>query len=213
MAGARVRGVLRGAWHYAPGCAGAAYHANWVPFLAELVISQNVSALQSTIRSRGPRPPRIMLPDKALVVSVPQTLPCFSTLRRARLTPPFTMNSSDPRLALRPQLDLAPASSPNERFQNDTLRPVLKLQHDHLVAIFRLFLTKRKVRLEQLPAARRFAKVKELVSRDNRLRGLLFGVALGQFTTSEMGYYLEHDGEVNRRLTNLLTERLTDAVG
>ena len=116
------------------------------------------------------------------------------------------------RLSLRPILDLAPAAAPEEAFQNETLRPILKLQHDNLVAVFNLFLAKRKVNPAQLPAAARFAKVKELVTRDNRLRGLLFGMAIGHFTEPEMRYYLENDGAVNRRLTNLLTERLTGAL-
>ncbi|MEM9930137.1 MAG: hypothetical protein AAF840_09985 [Bacteroidota bacterium] len=113
------------------------------------------------------------------------------------------------RIALRPQLHLAPASSPAEKFQNETLRPIMKLQHDLLENVFRAFLVKRKVKLEQLPTHQRFAKIKDLVTRDHRLRDLLTGIALGQFTTTEMDWYLAHQGEVNRRLTNLLTERLT----
>lgn len=119
------------------------------------------------------------------------------------------MPTDDARLALRPNLSLAPAAAPDEQFQNDTLRPVMKLQHDLLLAVFRMFLTKRKVKLEQLPAKERFAKIKELLTRDNRLRGLLFGIAIGQFTTAEMTYYLANDGNVNRRIINLIVERMT----
>jgi hypothetical protein len=120
----------------------------------------------------------------------------------------LTMND-DNRTALRPQLDLAPASSPDEKFQNETLRPILKMQHELLMSAFELYLEKRKVKLLQLPEKDRFGKVKELVSRDNRLRGLLLGIIVGQFTGAEMQFYREHDGVVNRRLTNLLTERLS----
>jgi|AntRauTorckE5430_2_1112549.scaffolds.fasta_scaffold00335_9 hypothetical protein len=117
---------------------------------------------------------------------------------------------TDPsRLALRPTLDLVPATSPAEQFQNDTLRPLMKLQHDHLLAVFRSFLTKRKVKLDQLPATDRFAKIKELVTRDNRLRGLLFGVVIGMLTTDELTYYLANESEANRRITNLTVERMT----
>jgi len=121
------------------------------------------------------------------------------------------MNDQD-RRALRPQLDLAPASSPEESFQNDTLRPVMKQQQALLISAFQLYLGKRKVKLHQLAPQLRFAKVKELVTRDNRLRGLLFGIAVGQFTAPEMAYYVENDGQVNRRMTNLLVERLSTAL-
>ncbi len=123
------------------------------------------------------------------------------------------MLSNQARLALRPQLNLAPAASPSETFQNDTLRPIMKLQHELIVAVFAQFLTKRKVKPDQLPASQRLAKIKELVTRDNRLRGLLFGIAIGQFTTEEMTHYLENEGDTNRRMTNLLTERLLSVYG
>lgn len=118
-------------------------------------------------------------------------------------------NTDQQRLSLRPTLSLPPATTPEEQFQNNTLRPIMKQQDQLLRAALRLFLAKRKVKLDQIAANQRFAKIKELVTRDNRLRGLLFGIAVGQFTTTEMEYYLEHDGEVNRRITNLLVERLS----
>ncbi len=123
------------------------------------------------------------------------------------------MSTNQARLDLRPQLSLAPASAPAEKFQNDTLRPVMKLQHELIIAVFAQFLTKRKVKLDQLPANQRWEKIKELVTRDNRLRGLLFGMAIGQFTTDEIAHYLENEGDTNRRMTNLLTERLLSVYG
>lgn len=117
-------------------------------------------------------------------------------------------NTDEQRLALRPDLSLEPAAAAEEQFQNNTLRPIMKLQAPSLHAILRMFLTKRKVKIYEVPAAQKIAKVKELVTRDNRLRGLLFGIALGQFTEEEMAYYVAHESEVNRRMTNLLVERL-----
>ncbi|MEM9527148.1 MAG: hypothetical protein AAGA31_11085 [Bacteroidota bacterium] len=116
------------------------------------------------------------------------------------------------RLALRPKLDFAPAATPEEAFQNNSLRPIMKLQHDLLVAAFRLYLEKRKVKIEQVSVKHRFAKIKELVTRDNRLRGLLFGITVGQFTNEEMQYYVQNDGAINRRITNLLVERLLSSL-
>ncbi|MFT6485104.1 MAG: hypothetical protein ACJAWN_001826 [Neolewinella sp.] len=69
------------------------------------------------------------------------------------------------------------------------------------------------MKVDQLPANERWAKMKELVTRDNRLRGLLFGVAAGQFTTDEMAHYLTNESDVNRRITNLLVERLYSVYG
>ncbi|MEM9259331.1 MAG: hypothetical protein AAGA62_06755 [Bacteroidota bacterium] len=115
------------------------------------------------------------------------------------------------RLALRPKLDFAPAAAPEEAFQNNSLRPIMKLQHGLLVAALRLYLEKRKVKMEQVAVKQRFAKIKELVTRDNRLRGLLFGITIGQFTAEEMQYYVQNEGSINRRITNLLVERLSSS--
>ena len=117
---------------------------------------------------------------------------------------------SDRRL-LRPTIETSPAATPAEAFQNDTLRPILKMQHDLLLAVFDHFLGKRKVKLRQLPPSARAEKVAELVSRDNRLRGLLFGAVIGQFETEELDYYLANEREVNQRLTGLLTQRIGGA--
>ena len=108
----------------------------------------------------------------------------------------------------RPYIPTLPTDSPEEAFQNQTLRPILKELNELLHTIFQHYLTKRKVRPEQLPVAKRAEKIKELVTRDNRLRGLLFGMVIGHFTTEEVAYYVENESGVNRRLTNLLVERL-----
>ena len=108
----------------------------------------------------------------------------------------------------RPDVPTQPTDSPEEAFQNDTLRPILKQQDALLRVVFVHYLEKRKVRPEQLPAAKRSEKIKELVTRDNRLRGLLFGMVVGHFTPEEAQYYVDNESGVNRRLTNLLVERL-----
>jgi hypothetical protein len=117
------------------------------------------------------------------------------------------------RRALRPHVSTEPTDQPAEAFQNETLRPILKMQHELLLGLFRHYLVKRKVNWSNLAREQRSAKAKELISRDNRLRGLLFGTVIGQFTTDELAFYLEQESECNRRLTGLLTDRLLDGLG
>ena len=114
------------------------------------------------------------------------------------------------RKALRPHVSTAPAATDEERFQNDTLRPVLKLQHDLLLATFRHYLTKRKVRWKSMPKVAFREKSENLLTRDNRLRGLLFGMVVGMFDEAELTYYLAHESAVNRRITSMLTKRVLE---
>lgn len=112
------------------------------------------------------------------------------------------------RTALRPEVATEPATSPAEQFQNETLRPILKMQHDLLATLSDHYLTKRKVPLGQTAKAQRREKLKEMLTRDNRFRSLLFGLVIGQFTPEEMQYYLENEGDQNRRITSMLIDRL-----
>lgn len=118
------------------------------------------------------------------------------------------MTNDAARLALRPVLTLAPATAPTEIFQNETLRPILKMQHELVLGLFRFALAKRKINLLQVPVKDRFARIKELVTRDKHLRGMLFGLVIGQFTAAELAFFLANDDDANRRITNLLVERL-----
>ena len=112
------------------------------------------------------------------------------------------------RKALRPHVPTAAAATAEERFQNDTLRPLLKLQHPLLLATFRHYLAKRKVPYQNMPKAAFREKTENLLTRDNRLRGLLFGMVIGMFDEAELDYYLENESAVNRRITGMLVERV-----
>ena len=116
--------------------------------------------------------------------------------------------SADPRLQLRPHIETQPTDHPEASFLLQSLRPVLKLQIDLLLRITQHFLQKRKVKLAKMSPAQRDQQIQHSIGKDNRLRGLLFGCVLGQFTTAELDYYLANEGEINRRITQLLVQRL-----
>ncbi len=116
--------------------------------------------------------------------------------------------SNDQRLQLRPHIETAAVSKADERFLHETLRPVLKLQNELLLEITRHFLQKRKVKLSKMSPAQRDQQIQHSIGKDNRLRGLLFGCVLGQLTEEELSFYLANEGETNRRITQLLIQRL-----
>ncbi len=121
----------------------------------------------------------------------------------------MTSPSEDARLLLRPVIPTAAAAeNVAEDFQNRSLRPILKLQHSLLVLLFEHFAAKRKFHPLAISPEQRREKIKELVAKDNRLRGLLFGMVIGQFTAAEAASYCQMEAETNRRLASLLTDRL-----
>lgn len=118
---------------------------------------------------------------------------------------------NDPRKAIRPEVitEKEPISAP-EKFQNEVLRPIIKMQNDLLVAIFRHFMDKRKVKLNGMSVEKRADWIAHSLRKDNRLRGMMLGAVIGQFTIEEYERYLHDEGEIRRRITNLLSERLQD---
>lgn len=114
----------------------------------------------------------------------------------------------DARLQLRPYVETAPAASASEDFQNRSLRPILKLQHPLLCQLFEHYATRRKYNIASLAAEKKRERIQTALQQDTRLRGLLFGLVLGQCTEAELEQYCEMEEEVNRRLGRLLVERL-----
>ncbi len=113
------------------------------------------------------------------------------------------------RRTLRPELHLpTDQSKPDEVFQNTTLRSILKMQHDLLLAIFQHHLQQRKVALNQFPLPQKRKKIGQLLQKDNRLRELLRGCVIGHFTMQEWAYYELNSAEVNKRISGLLGQKV-----
>ena len=118
------------------------------------------------------------------------------------------------RLSIRPTINTTyEAENPNEQFQNKTLRPILKMQNDLICRMYLHYMEKRKVPFYQMSTQKRFEQIAHSVSKDNRLRGLLFGMVVGMFTLVEMDYYRQYEGEINRRITSLVIQRLESQLG
>jgi hypothetical protein len=120
---------------------------------------------------------------------------------------------NDRRVEIRPQIDTKDTTlNPAEEFQNKTLRPILKLQHDLLLAIFEDMLEKRKVNIGHLPVEQKEAQIRHRLSKDNKLRYVLLGTVIGQFTTEEYAVYLSMEAEAKKRTFNMIAMRLLDAL-
>jgi hypothetical protein len=118
---------------------------------------------------------------------------------------------ADPRIQIRPHIPIEPTiQSPEEQFQNQTLRPILKLQNGLLLAIFRQILQTRKVQIDGLSEARKRQEIEHRLSKDNKLRYLLLGAVIGQFTVEEYETYLQLEQEGKRRIFSMLEQRLKD---
>jgi len=77
------------------------------------------------------------------------------------------------------------SSSIAERFQNQTLRPILKFQHDLIIQIFKEYIQKRKGVFLELSPAKRLIYIEQSIQKDLKFKHLMLGVITGHFTLEE----------------------------
>ncbi len=122
------------------------------------------------------------------------------------------MNPRDINLMeLRPEIPSARITenmSSDERFQNETLRPVAKLQDDLLVAAFRNYITKHKNAFYDLNLEKRLLYIENAIQKDVKFRNSLKGMIIGQFTLQEYETYIQNSSALNKRMMNIVKERL-----
>ncbi len=99
-------------------------------------------------------------------------------------------------------------TSSEEKFQNETLRPIAKLQSDLLLEIFRNYIERRKNVYDKLSHQKQTDYIEHAVKHDAKLRNVVKGVFIGMFTHAEYMTYIENHRALNKRITNLTIERL-----
>ena len=116
-------------------------------------------------------------------------------------------------LALRPIIAAALPDGPTSSvadFLHRTLRPVLKLQNQRILATVADFLHDHHVLFRAASVAEQQRLLAELLSRNTKLRYTLVGQVSGMFTSEEMAFYRLHRPEINRRLLELAIRRAQD---
>jgi len=114
-------------------------------------------------------------------------------------------------LALRPEIPSAkvlPGMSSEEQFQNSTLRPIAKLQNDLLVVVFKNYARKHKNVFYDLSTDKRMDYIENAIHKDMKFRNSLKGIIIGQFTISEYEQYIQNSSNLNKRMMNIVKERL-----
>lgn len=99
-------------------------------------------------------------------------------------------------------------TSNDERFQNLTLRPIIKLQHDLLVEVFRNYIVKHKNVFYDLSLEKRLAYIENAIHKDMKFRNSVKGMIIGQFTVDEYKLYTQNSSSLNKRMMNIAKERL-----
>jgi hypothetical protein len=103
-------------------------------------------------------------------------------------------------------------SSLEEVFQNKTLRPILKLQNDLLIQVFINYAMKQKNVFFSLTPEMKMAYVENVIQRDFKFRNSLKGMVIAFFTLDEYSEYIQNSSNLNKRMMNMLIERLKSQI-
>jgi len=95
-----------------------------------------------------------------------------------------------------------------ERFQNKTLRPVLKLQHNIFVLLFNTESEKHKTNMKLLSILEQKIFIKNLIQKNLVLKNQFLGIVIGMFTQGELEIYLKNTAEHNKRIINMIVQRI-----
>lgn len=101
-------------------------------------------------------------------------------------------------------------TSPEEAFQNTVLRPIIKMKHDLLIAYTRNYLTHKKHDFALLSKEKKVNYLTSCFEQDQTLRSELRGLVIGQFSVDEYERYCQTSNATNRRIMNIIKERMID---
>jgi hypothetical protein len=118
-------------------------------------------------------------------------------------------------LNLRPKINSAIVNSnmsDEEIFQNRTIRPIVKLQNDILIQVFKHYIEKHKNVFYDLPIDKRLDYIENAIHKDMKFRNSLKGIIIGMFTTKEHNEYTNNSSALNKRMMSIVKERLKSNV-
>ena len=99
-----------------------------------------------------------------------------------------------------------------EYFQNNTLRPILKLQNDLLIEVFKNYAVKQKNTFFELSPDKKEKYIENVIQKDIKFRNSLKGMIIALFSVEEYLDYIKNSSNLNKRMMTMLIERLKSQV-
>ncbi|MEN8927988.1 MAG: glyoxalase [Flavobacteriales bacterium] len=107
-----------------------------------------------------------------------------------------------------PQADVNETMTEMEQFQNTTLRPILKFQHELLCAHYSQFARGYKKDWGSISNEKKIVFIENSVMNNQALKKTIVGIIMGLFTLEEQQFYLTNKSEINRRIIQMGKQRI-----
>jgi hypothetical protein len=103
-------------------------------------------------------------------------------------------------------------STDEEKFQTLTLRPILKLQNELLIQLFKNHIIESKNMYYSLSPENKVLFIENSLQKNIVLKNKLIGVTLGMLTIEELAVYSADTNLYNKRIMSLLIERIRSQI-
>ena len=120
------------------------------------------------------------------------------------------INKLDLRESL--QIPVLEASTAEETFQNQILRPVLKLQNELYLSFFINYAIRQNADFNSLSTEKKSDFIEQSLQKHNILKNIFIGMTIGMFTLQELKVYNSDSKTFNKRIITMLTERLKSQI-
>ena len=97
-----------------------------------------------------------------------------------------------------------------ERFQNEVLRPIIKMQNNLFVAFFKNYIKNNKIKFNTLKAEVQENKINTILTKDINFKNILIGSIIGHLEENEIEIYFKYKTEINKRIIQIIKQRLHD---
>lgn len=123
--------------------------------------------------------------------------------------------TNDKELNSRPIIEKAMVSEKTtevEKFQNKTLRPIIKMKHELLIAYFEHYLAIQKFEFKDLADLEKIEFIERTFSKESQFKNEIKGIIIGHFTLEEFAIYKNFLKESNKRILTIVKERILNTL-
>lgn len=97
-----------------------------------------------------------------------------------------------------------------EHFQNEILRPIIKFQHDFILSYFRNNSNFQQLLTEKGTRIAFQKRINHFISSQSNIKNQLIGSIIGLLTENELLFYFLHSTEINKRISQMICQRIAD---
>lgn len=107
-----------------------------------------------------------------------------------------------------PNVAILDSTKELEKFQNNTLRPIIKSLNDLLLGYFQNYTTLKKFDIVNATDLQKDTFITTAFLKDNQFKSEVKGLVIGHFSIEEYHFYTNSTKEINKRILGIIKQRI-----